>query len=110
MGKIIKTKTKQATGKARPDQIIIFGSVRKSPDKNNTGYYNTHTQNIISTVAWRTIQHIVAAECSVLCCKNILCQYSASDIMPDWWYGNIIIAPNIKFLTQHKSKVSVNAM
>ena len=75
LGEKTKTKTNQAACKARPDQIITSGSGLKSPAKNDTAHYNTHKQHINSTVPWQTIQHSVAAECSVLCCKDILCQY-----------------------------------
>ena len=59
------TKQKQAAHKARPEQSITSESGLKSQDKNHTAQYNTDKQHINSTVAWQTIQHSVAAECSV---------------------------------------------
>ena len=53
-GNKIKTKTKQATGKARPDNIIIYGSGPKEPEKDSPGQYNIHKQHLNSTVAWQT--------------------------------------------------------
>ena len=75
MGKQNKDKTKQAAGKARPNEIIISGGGLNSQDKNNPAHHNTHKQHINSRVAWQTVQHSVAAECSLLCCKDILCPY-----------------------------------
>ena len=61
----MKTKQKQEARKARPEQSITYESGLKSQDKNYTAQYNTDKQHINSTVAWQTIQHSVAAECSV---------------------------------------------
>ena len=60
-----KDKTKQAAGKERPEQNKNSESGLKGQVKHDTAYCNTHKQHINSTVAWQTIQHSVAAECSV---------------------------------------------
>lgn len=51
LGGKIKTKRKQAAGKARPDQIITFGSGLKSPDKNDKDTTTQNNTNNIQT-AW----------------------------------------------------------
>ena len=73
-------------------QIIISGSGLKSPDKYNTAPDNTRKKHINSKVARQTIQQCRRRVLPIMLQKYTV-SIQANDIMPDWCYGIIIMAP-----------------